>query len=434
MRYFFSKSRNCGIPLYTRSTGKSTAPPRLTPAKPERVLYMAVLALITGLSTSAIALAMLALFRFITNLAFFGERSFDTLRPDKHDLGIWVIAIPVAGSLIVAVIDSVVKTGIPARANLLYQFRSIISIGTGAPLGPEGPAMDAGTVLGKWIGGLFNTSVSETAVLLVSGATAAIAFIFGAPMAAIVLAAELWLAEYSFVSGISVLLAALAGATFRQVFYSAAPFFVIPAIKEPQLPDLLLYTLVGIGIGIVAALMVRAAVLVRSLFVQLPLKPYWLPVIGAVFIGVIGFFEPATFGPGYHLAHTIMNGNITFHLVIVLIVFKFLSWLAAQATGTPGGAMAPMIVMGAALGVLLTALLQFVFREVQLNVYIAAVIGMAAMFAGASRAWVAAVILALECTKAPNALLPLALSCTAAYFSAYLFLKKDIIPTQTSTQ
>ncbi len=317
---------------------------------------------------------------------------------------------------------------------VLKHFPSIIAMGTGSPLGPEGPAMDAGSALGRWMGGLFDISANETKVLMVAASTSAVAFVFGAPIAAVVLAAELWMVEFSLLSGVSVLLAALAGATFRQMFWSPAPLFVIPAITEPQLIDLLFYTIVGLVTGVMAGLLVRAEGLVHSLFARMSLRPYWWPVIGAVLVGVIGYFEPATFGPGYYQARTILNGNITFHLVIVLIVFKFLSWLFAQASGTPGGSIFPLIVMGAALGVLLTALLQFTFRGVELNVYIAAIIGMAAMFAGASRAWVAAVVFALEATRSPNALLPLALACTAAYFSAYLFLKKQTTPTQTSAQ
>ncbi|UYQ92565.1 chloride channel protein [Chitinophaga horti] len=443
MRYFFSRSRNCGIPLSTGAAGKNTATPRLIAGKGlERVLYIAVLSLVVALCTSAAAWAMLWLLRLVTTIAFAGRFSFDVSRPDKHDLDVWVIAVPVVGALLVMVLErlSLAVTRHTIMSNPLQQSNSgrfmralrqlpaMIAIGTGSPLGPEGPAMDAGNGFGKWVGGLFTTTAPETMVLCIAGSTAGVAFIFGAPVAAAVLAAEIWMVEFSLLSGVSVVLAALAGATFRQMFWSNTPFFSLPAIAEPEWLHLVFYTIVGVGTGVVAGLITRAQSLVSDLFARLPLKPYWWPVVGATGIGIIGYFEPATFGPGFHQLRTTLNGNITFHLVIVLIVFKFLSWLFAQASGSAGGAMFPLMVMGAALGVTLTALLQLSFRDVHLSVHIAAIIGMAAMFAGTSRAWVAAVILALECTRAPNALLPLALACTASYFTSYVFLKKQGAP------
>lgn len=441
MRYFFSKSRNCGIPLSTGASGKNTASPRLIAGKGlERVLYIAMLSLMVALFTSALAWSMLWLLRLVTNIAFTGEASFSVTRPDRHQLGVWVIGIPVAGALLVLVMErlSLAVTRYTVMSNplqqnhskrflrVLRQFPSLISIGTGAPLGPEGPAMDAGNGIGKWLGAVFQISAPETVVLCIAGSTAGVAFVFGAPVAAVILAAEIWMVEFSLLSGVSVLLAALAGATCRQMWWSGASFIDMPVVAEPAWIDLIFYTIVGIAIGVVAGLIVRAETFVSTLFTKLPLKTYWWPVIGAIGIGVIGYFEPATFGPGYQQLRTILNGNVTFHLLIVLTVFKFLSWMIAQSAGTPGGNMFPTLVMGAALGVMLTALLQISFREISLNVHIAAIIGMAAMFAGTSRAWVAAVVLALECTRAPNALLPLALACTAAYFSAYMFLKKPL--------
>ena len=426
--------------------GEQTDPGPLFSSDKKRLLYISVQAVVIGLCISVIARFLVILINLITNISF--HHQFSTLHsaPAGHHYGIFVIFIPALGGLIVGIMalygsKAIRGHGIPEAMEqiltnqskirpsitFLKPLSSAISIGTGGPFGAEGPIIATGGALGSTIGQLLKISPYERKILLASGATAGMAAIFGSPIAAIFLAIELLLFEFSPRSIIPVALACITGAAGHHFLFEIGPVFPTPYIPVPNNIALALYSIMGLVIGLLAAAITKLVYYLEDLFEHLPVHWMWWPAIGGLVVGIVGYFYPRTLGVGCDNITDIISGKPAMQVILSLCLMKLVSWSVALGSGTSGGTLAPLLTIGGAAGALLGMLINKLFLGVSINIPLSALVGMTAMFAGASRALLTSIIFVLETTEQSNALLPLLSAGIASYFISYLLMENTIM-------
>jgi CIC family chloride channel protein len=415
----------------------------------KRVFYLSIQAIINAIIIGAIAKFLVLLINLFTNLSFFGKLSFANTSPADNHLGYFVIIIPIIGGLIVGIMArfgsaAIRGHGIPEAmeqvltneskikpvVTFLKPISSAISIGTGGPFGAEGPIIATGGALGSVVGQIMRITASERKVMLTAGATAGMSAIFGTPIAAVLLAIELLLFEFSPRSIIPVALACVTGAGMHFALFGTEAVFAMPDIPEPTTTALVTYVLLGSFLGIIAAFVSKSIYLIEDIFEKLPVHWMWWPAIGAVAVGVVGYFAPYTLGVGYNNISLLLSGRLTINLVLGLCLLKFLSWSISLGSGTSGGTLAPLLTIGGAFGVLSGMMIKNIFPAANINLPTCALVGMAAMFAGASRALLTSIVFAFESTMQPHSLLPLLGACIASYFVSFFLMKHGTIMTE----
>jgi H+/Cl- antiporter ClcA len=310
----------------------------------------------------------------------------------------------------------------------LKPLSSAIAIGTGGPFGAEGPIIATGGALGSTFGQLLRITPNERKILLAAGATAGMSAIFGSPIAAIFLAIELLLFEFSPRSIIPVGLACITGAAGHHLLFEKGPVFPMHDVIAPASNTaLFVYSLMGIVIGVLSVGITKFVYAIEDLFEKLPIHWMWWPCIGGLVVGVVGYFAPHTMGVGYENITGVLSGNMPLQLVFSLCLLKFLSWSIALGSGTSGGTLAPLLTIGGATGTLLGCAFLYLFPGCGISLPLAALTGMSALFAGASRALLTSIIFALETTLQSNSLLPLLASCTASYFVSFFLMENTIM-------
>ena len=410
------------------------------------MLFLSGLSILLAALSTAMAWALVQLINLITNLAFYQQLSFTAVSPADNHLGCWVVGVPVVGALIIGVMARygskairghgipeameqilVNRSRIPARIVVLKPVSSAISIGTGGPFGAEGPIIATGGALGSLLGQLLSVTATERKTLLAAGAAAGMTAIFGTPVSAVLLAVELLLFEFGARSLVPVGLACATAAALRHYCFGEGPMFAMLPVVEPGVGVMLAMLLLGAIMGLAATATTRAVYWVEEQFEKLPIHWMWWPAIGSVGVGVIGYVAPSTLGVGYVNIEHILTGQLTLQAIAWLCVMKLMSWLIALGSGTSGGTLAPLLTIGSALGVLIAAGMNHLLPDLALPMGLAALVGMAAMFAGASRALLASTVFAFETTLEPHALPALLAGSTAAFLVAHLVSRHSIM-------
>jgi len=319
------------------------------------------------------------------------------------------------------------ESRIPPRLTFLKPLSAAVAIGTGGPFGAEGPIIATGGALGSLVGQLLKTSAVERKTLLAAGAAAGMAATFGSPVSAVLLAVELLLFEFRPRSIIPVALASATAAGVRMALVGSAPVFAMPALEQPSGEALAFYILLGAVIGVVATGVTRAVYAVEDAFEKLPIHWMWWPALGGLAVGGVGYFAPRTMGVGYDNIEHVLSGSLTGQALFLLFTLKFVSWVIALGSGTSGGTLAPLFTIGGGLGATLGALSALAFPRFGIDPRIAGLVGMAAIFAGASRALLASVVFAFETTLQPLGLLPLLGGCSAAFLVSCLLMRNTIM-------
>jgi chloride channel protein, CIC family len=422
------------------------------PADKNRVLTISLLSVLVAICISFIAKFLIYLINLITNISFYGNWSIAHNTPVHNTIGIYVIAVPVIGGIIVGLMalygsKAIRGHGIPEAMEqiltnqskikptitYLKPISSAIAIGTGGPFGAEGPIIATGGALGSTLGQLLKITHNERKILLAAGSTAGMAAIFGSPVAGIFLAIELLLFEFSPRSIIPVALACITGAAGHHLFFGTGPVFAMTKfIETPTNTSLAAYSIMGIVIGFLSVGVTKIVYLIEDGFEKLPVHWMWWPAIGGLAVGIIGYFSPRTLGVGYDNITDILSVNLTMQIVLNLCILKFISWAIALGSGTSGGTLAPLLTIGGAAGVLLGSVIIYFFPSSGVALPLAALVGMSALFAGASRAFLTSIIFALETTHQSNALLPLLATCGASYIVSYFLMDSTIMTEKIS--
>lgn len=415
-----------------------------------RLAWLSALALpVAGLATLA-AHALHFAISAITRLAFYGEWSHEAVSPAGHRLGAWVILVPAMGGGLIALLvrfgsRAVVGHGIPEvmqqvlanrsrispRVAALKPLASAISIGTGGPYGAEGPVIATGGAIGSLVGQALTMTVNERKVLLAAGAAAAMTAIFGSPAAATLLAVELLLFEFRARSAVPVALAAVVAQALRvaggeggAVFPMEAAQFGATAAAPVQ--GLLFFAIVGALAGALAVAAGGAVHRVEDFFARLPINPLWCPVLGGLAVGVAGWWEPRVLGAGYEVISSLLAGDLLAGAVAWVCGLKLVAWVVSLGSGTSGGTLAPMLVVGGGLGALAAeAAARLGLGGVSPG--LAALAGMTAFFAGGSRALFASVVLAVEITHRAEVLWPALAAASAAVGVAWLLSPRSLM-------
>jgi H+/Cl- antiporter ClcA/CBS domain-containing protein len=411
-----------------------------------RVVLISGVAIALALVASVLAQALTRLIGLITNLAFFGRISTRFSSPAGNHLGALVIVVPIVGAVIVGLMarfgskairghgipeamEQVLfnQSRIPPRLIFLKPLSAAIAIGTGGPFGAEGPIIATGSALGSFLGQVMTVTTDERKTLLAAGAVAGMAATFGTPVSAVLLAIELLLFEFRPRSVIPVALAASAATAARTAMVGSAPVFSLPDLTEPSGEALATYIVIGAIVGVASVLVTHALYAVEDVFEKLPVHWMWWPAIGAVAVGLCGFLSPHTLGVGYDNIDSILSGSLAGRAALIFCVLKFISWSISLGSGTSGGTLAPLFTLGGGLGSILGSIAIAAAPSLGVDVRIAALVGMAAMFAGASRALLTSVVFAFEATRQPIGLLPLLGGCTAAFLVSSLLMKSSIM-------
>ncbi len=420
--------------------------PLRTTTVDRRTLFISALCIGIAFAAALVAQLLIHLIGFITNVSFFGRFSTSFASPADNNLGLWVIPIPVMGAVVVGLMArfgsaAIRGHGIPEameqvltnqsriapRVTLLKPLSAAIAIGTGGPFGAEGPIIATGGALGSLIGQMFRITADERKILLAAGAAAGMSATFGSPVSAVLLAIELLLFEYRPRSLIPVALASSAAAALRMSFEGSHAIFAMPDLAQPSGLAMSTYIVLGAVVGALSVLVTRLVYAIEDAFDRLPIHWMWWPAIGAVAVGVVGYFAPRTLGVGYTNISDILSGNLPVAVLLSLCAMKLISWSISLGSGTSGGTLAPLFTIGGAFGAVLGAWAAHLFPHAGIDHRIAGLVGMAAMFAGASRSLLASIVFAFETTLQPLGLLPLLGGCTASYFVSYLLMRQTIM-------
>ncbi|NVD70017.1 chloride channel protein [Duganella sp. BJB1802] len=404
-----------------------------------RLVLIAAIAAVVGALSTLTADLLLHAISFFTNLFFFQRLSTEAASPAAHTLGAWVIAVPVLGGLVIGLIarygsEQIRGHGIPEaieailfkkssmspKVAVLKPLASGIAIGSGGPFGAEGPIIMTGGAVGSLIAQHFHLSGAERKALLVAGAVAGMTAIFGTPIAALLLALELLLFELRPRSLAPVAVACAVAGFLRPLLLDSGPLF--PLRTEALPPSALLSCLVaGVLCGALAWLLSTALYRVEDGFHKLPLHWMWWPALGGLAVGIGGYLQPRALGVGYDVIGDLLNNHLAAGAIAALLLVKAVIWLLALGSGTSGGVLAPLLMLGAGLGALLGPWLPGHATAVWPLVFMAATLG------GMMRAPVMAVVFAFELTHDVNAVLPVLAASTVAYAFTVITMHRSIL-------
>jgi len=398
-----------------------------------RLLIISAVAVVIGVVSAYVALALLTLIGFFTNLFFFQRLGTALVTPEGHTLGPWVILVPVAGALVIGVmarygserirghgipeaIEAILINGsrIDPKVALLKPLSSAISIGSGGPFGAEGPIILTGGAVGSLLAQLFHLTSAERKTLLVAGAAAGMSATFAAPLAAVLLAVELLLFEWKPRSLIPVALASATAAAMRRYIIGLGPLFPVPphpAFIGPR----------GLHAGALSAVLTQAVYAAEDAFQHLPIHWMWWPAIGGLVIGVGGWMFPQALGVGYDVIGDLLRGDVGGRVILGVLIVKSVIWSVSLGSGTSGGVLAPLLMMGGALG----GVEAWFLPAEGLGFW--PLVSMGAILGGTMRSPLTGVVFAVELTHDITMVLPLLVAVTIAHGFTVLTLKRSIL-------
>ena len=411
-----------------------------------RMILVSGLAAVIGVLAALIAYVLYNLIGFFTNVAFFHRLSWNFVSPRFSTLGPWIILVPVVGGLIVGLMakygsSKIRGHGIPEameavligrsriepKVAILKPLSAAIAIGTGGPFGAEGPIIQTGGAIGSLFGQLLHTTAAERKVLLACGAAAGMAATFSTPIAGVILAIELLLFEFKSRSFIPLVIASTLATSMHIVLMGRGPMFVVGP-TDFEIPHALpWYLLLGVLCGLAAVGFTKLLYAVEDLFEKLPIDSTWWPAIGALGLGVIGYFVPRVFGVGYDTISDILTARLTLEILLLVMIFKSLALVISLGSGTSGGLLAPMFMASAAMGSAFAIVVNHFVPGAHLAAGAFALVAMGAVFGAASRATFTFIIFAFELTRDYNSVLPLMLVSVIADSIAMLMLRSSIM-------
>jgi len=405
-----------------------------------RLALVSAIALAVGMLGTGAAVLLLAMIRFFTNLFWFQRFDLVARSPADNHLGPWAIAVPALGGLLVGLIarfgsEKIRGHGIPEALEAILFGKSRMSpkiavlkpvssglvIGSGGPFGAEGPIIMTGGAIGSLVAQAFHLTSAERKTLLVAGACAGMTAVFGTPVAAVLLAVELLLFELRPRSLLPVALACALAGFARTLWLEPGPLFPMQTAPLGGSAAFALCIGAGLSAGGFSALATLALYRVEDAFHKLPLHWMWWPALGGLVVGIGGWLEPRALGVGYDVIGDLLHNHLLLSTVLALLAVKAVIWVVALGSGTSGGVLAPLLMMGAGLGLCIAALVPGADPGLWSLVCMAAVLG------GMMRAPLTAVVFAFGLTHDVNALLPLLLASAVAYGFTVLAMPRSIL-------
>ncbi|EPY3977706.1 chloride channel protein [Klebsiella quasipneumoniae] len=404
----------------------------------KRVIILALMGILIGSGGAFGAIVLLHLIALMTNLFWYHQFSFDEHLMPGHAGALHILAAPVMGSLIIGVMarfgsEKIRGHGIPEaieailysesrmspKVAVLKPLSSAVSIGSGGPFGAEGPIIMTGGAIGSLFAQLFHLSAVERKTLLVAGAAAGMTAIFNAPIAAVLLALEVLLFEWKPRSFIPVVSAVLVSWSWRNALIGTGAIFPFPWISHLQPMQLIVAVGIGALTGVVAVTLSKSLYRLEEWFHQLPVHWMWWPALGSVVVGVGGILQPRVLGAGYASIQNLLDGSLAINIIVSLLLVKSIVWLVSLGSGTSGGVVAPLLIIGGAVGAVVAYLLPGYGGMLVMA-------GMAGILSGAMRAPLTGTLFAIEVTGHFD-LLPVALgAAVASYALSVLMMPRSI--------
>ncbi|MGN6766370.1 MAG: chloride channel protein [Rhizobiaceae bacterium] len=405
-----------------------------------RVLFIAAVAVVVATAGVAVGFVLLKLIYLCTNIAYFGEFSIANLHIEDHKLGLWAVLVPVAGSLVVGLMarfgsEKIRGHGIPEaieaillgrsrlspKVAILKPLSSAIAIGTGGPFGAEGPIIMTGGAVGSLFAQALPVSDNERKTLLVAGAAAGMTTVFGTPIAAIMLAVELLLFEWSPRSFIPVAVAAIVADVERTALGMPLPLFPFDGSVDITLTGLGCWILIGLAGGLLSGLLTLFVYACEDGFEKLPIHWMWWPMLGGLVVGLGGLIDPRALGVGYDNIANLLNGSMVAKAALLLLAVKAVVWAVALGSGTSGGVLAPLLIMGGSMGAAVAGYLPAA------DAGFWPLLAMAATMGGTMRSPLTATFFAVDLTGNTHVLVPLITACSAAHLITVLLMKRSVL-------
>ena len=436
-------------PATIAATGEQVGDISIAEPAQFRMVLMSFLAAAIGLVAGLIAFVLYNLIGLFTNIFFYHRFAVEFISARHNQLGLWVIPIPVIGGIIVGFMAKygtpkikghgipeameavmVNRSRIEPRVAILKPVSAAIAIGTGGPFGAEGPIIQTGGAVGSLVGQAFHTTASERKVLLACGAAAGMSATFNTPIAGVILAIELLLFEFKARSFIPLVVASTLATAVHMQLLGAGPMFKVTAMDFGIQHALPFYLLLGLLCGFAAVGFSKLLYWTEDQFEKLPIDELWWPAIGALGLGIIGYFVPRVLGVGYDTIGDILNANLAWKLLLVVMVAKAVALVISLGSGTSGGLLAPMFMSSAAMGGAFAMGMDRIFPAANLSAGAFALVAMGAVFGAASRATFSFIIFAFEITRDYNSVLPLMLVCVIADGVAMWLMPRASIMTE----
>ncbi|MDE2239073.1 MAG: chloride channel protein [Rhodospirillales bacterium] len=380
---------------------------------------------------------LLHLIALVTSVAYLGRFP---VSGGNMPLPLWTIFVPVGGGLIIGLMarygsEKIRGHGIPEaleaimlggsrmglKVAILKPISSAISIGTGGPFGAEGPIIMTGGAIGSLFAQFFALTDMERKTLLVAGACAGMTAVFGTPVAAILLAIELLLFELKPRSVLPVAIACITAAIERRYLLTQAPLFPYTGGVTVDPLHGAAWAGIGLAAGFGSAILTAMVYATEDWFTRLSLHWMWWPALGGIAVGVGGLIDSRALGVGYSDIAQLLAGQVAGLSALRLMTVKAAIWSVALGSGTSGGVLAPLLIIGGGLGAVFTPWLPAAAPGFW------AVLGMAAMMGGTMRAPLTATIFAVELTGNHEVLLPVITACMASYAVTVLVMKRSIL-------
>ena len=410
-------------------------------------IFLCFLAVIIGVLGEAASWCLFKLIGLFTNICFYQRFSFAFSAPTTAHVGWWVLLIPVGGGLIVGLMarygSEMIRghgipeamasalfheSKIPPRVAILKPLSAAVSIGTGCPFGAEGPIIATGAALGSIVGQVITVTKERRRVLLAAGAAAGMSATFGAPLASVLMALELLLFEFQPIAILAVAIAAGVAGALRIAIMGGKPIFAMPALPRPTLEPLMIYAIIGIVCGVAAVGLTHGVYLVEDIFSKRSkLHWMWWPALGGLIVGICGLIFNPSMGVGYVNISAILDGKVGFEFVLFLVLTRMVSWTVALGSGTSGSTMAPLFNIGSALGAVIGISIVHLIPHADVNVRAAALVGMAALFCGATWTPLTSIVFAFETTLRPNGLAPIVAGCTTSFLVSCALMRDNIL-------
>jgi chloride channel protein, CIC family len=411
-----------------------------------RIVPISLIAVAVGLVGAFVAKGLLRFIALFTNIFFYQRFSTEALVPATHHLGAWVIAVPVIGGFIVGMmarygserirghgipeaIEAILLRGakVEPKIAVLKPISAAIAIGSGGPFGAEGPIIMTGGAFGSLMAQFFHLTDAERKTLLVAGAAAGMSATFATPIAAVVLAVELLLFEWKPRSLVPVALASATAAAARRQLLGLGPLFPVQEYPlEVGIKTLLICALMGVMAGILAWIITNAVYTAEDAFDRLPIHWMWWPALGGLAVGIGGYIFPPALGVGYDVIAQLLRGDTSTQLVVGILLVKSTMWALSLGSGTSGGVLAPLLMMGGALG---AGAAYFLPHQ---GAGFWQLVAMAAALAGAMRSPITAIVFAVELTHEMNMFVPLLIACAVAHGFTALTMPRSILTEKLS--
>lgn len=401
-----------------------------TPKK--RLLLLSGIAAVLGVVGGGAAWVLVHAIRILTNLAIFHVWSVEDHPFSGYHPNWTLFVAAVIGGLLISLLAKwaplIRGHGIPEtmeavltkqsrimpRTAIAKPISAAIAIGTGAPFGAEGPIIVTGGSIGSLLGQVIPVTPAERKILLAAGAAAGMSATFGAPLAAVVLAIELLLFEYSVRAFIPLVVASAIAGGMHNALLSKGPLFRVPVHDFAGLEMLPAFVLLGVACGGLAIVISRGLFLVEDMYRRLPVKEFWHPAIGAIGFATVGLFVPRALGVGYDAIGDVLDARLAVGTVAALAAGKLLAWWLALGSGTSGGTLAPILLVSAGFGTVIGSGINAILPGPNINLGAYAIVAMAASFGAAAQATFTAIVFVFELTRDYNVILPLMLASVIA--------------------